>query len=54
MIYASHSVLMLFRMLKLLDNLYVNDGVHLKEEGTYILASTFVDFLNDYVLYIRN
>ena len=54
MIYASHSVLMLFRMLKLLDNLYVNDGVHLEEEGTYILASTFVDFLNDYILYIRN
>ena len=30
-----------------------NDGVHIKEEGTCILSSNFVNFLNDYILCIQ-
>ena len=30
------------------------DGAHLKKEETYNSASNFVNFLNDYILYIGN
>ena len=54
MLYRSHSVLILFRILKTIEIFFVMIFFPLNEERTYILPSIFGDCFYDYILYIGN